>query len=82
MSEAREIAESQLEIAIKDVLSDEFEACWRRIKDDSAITDPEEVMAELAEWFSEQIQTVIEEIIEEDPAGDEAAFEDDEQEEE
>ena len=77
MSEAHDIAESQLEIAIKDVLSDEFEACWSRIKDAPAITDPEEVMADLAEWFGEQIQAVIEEIIEEDPADDEDAFEDD-----
>ena len=81
MSEAREIAESQLEIAIKDVLSDEFEACWSRIKDDPAITDPEEVMSDLAEWFGEQIQAVIEEIIEEDPSEDEDAFEDEDEDE-
>ena len=32
MSEAREIAEHELEMAIKDVLSDEFEACWNDLK--------------------------------------------------
>lgn len=67
MSEAREIAEHQLETAIKDVLIDELEACWTRLKDDTAITDPEEEMAEIIEWFGEQVQAAIEEIIEQDP---------------
>lgn len=67
MSEAREIAEHQLEMAIKDVLSNEFEECWTRLKEDAAISDPAEQMSELAEWFSEQVQTAILEIIEQDP---------------
>ena len=71
MSDVRAIAESQLEAAIKDVLSDEFEACWKRIKDDPAIADPEEEMAELAEWFGEQVQATIEDIIESDEDDDE-----------
>ncbi len=77
MSEAREIAEHQLETALKDVLIDELEACWSRLKDDPSITDPEDDMAELAEWFSEQVQAAIEEIIDQDPIdGDDDAFED------
>lgn len=77
MSEAREIAEHQLETALKDVLVDELEACWSRLKDDPSITDPEEDMAELAEWFGEQVQAAIEEIIEQDPIdGDDDAFAD------
>ena len=67
MSEAREIAEHELEMAIKDVLSDEFEACWNRLKEDATISDPAEQMNELAEWFAEQVQTTISEIIEQDP---------------
>ena len=67
MSEAREVAEHQLEMAIKDVLSDEFEDCWNRLKEDTAISDPAEEMRELAEWFAEQVQTAISEIIEQDP---------------
>ena len=67
MSEAREVAEYQLEMAIKDVLSDEFEDCWNRLKEDTAINDPAEEMRELAEWFAEQVQTAISEIIEQDP---------------
>ena len=67
MSEAREVAEYQLEMAIKDVLSDEFEDCWNRLKEDTAISDPAEEMRELAEWFAEQVQTAISEIIEQDP---------------
>ncbi len=66
MSEAREIAEHQLEMAIKDVLSDEFEECWNRLKED-AISDPAAQMTELAEWFAEQVQAAISEIIEQDP---------------
>ncbi|MEL7359882.1 MAG: hypothetical protein AAFY54_04085 [Cyanobacteria bacterium J06648_10] len=78
MSEARAFAESQLEAAIKDVLSDEFEACWNRIKDDPAITDPEEQMEELAEWFGEQVQATIEDIMEsEDDDEEDDAFDDD-----
>lgn len=81
MSEARAFAESQLEAAIKDVLSDEFEACWIRIKDDPAITDPEEQMAELAEWFGEQVQATIEDIMDsEDDEDDAYEDEDDENE--
>ncbi|MEL7333374.1 MAG: hypothetical protein AAFN12_14100 [Cyanobacteria bacterium J06560_2] len=82
MSEAREIAEDSLETAIKDVLVDELESCWVRLKEDSAIADPEEQMAELAEWFTEQIQAAIEEIIEQDPADDEDTFDDDDDDEE
>ena len=67
MSEAREIAEYQLETAIKDVLLDEFEACWTRLKEDSAVSNPEDDMAELVEWFSEQVQAAIDDIIEQDP---------------
>lgn len=77
MSEAREIAEHQLETALRDVLVDELEACWSRLKDDATITDPEADMAELAEWFSEQVQAAIEEIIEQDPVdSDDDAFAD------
>lgn len=79
MSEARDIAEDQLEVALKDVLADELEACWSRLKDDPAITDPEEEMAELAEWFGEQVQALIDEIIADDPDEDDDAFEDDEE---
>lgn len=67
MSEAREIAEYQLEQALKDVLSGEFEACWNRLKEDSAVSDPEAEMSELAEWFAEQVQTAITELIEQEP---------------
>ena len=77
MSEARDIAENQLEVALKDVLADELEACWSQLKEDPAITDPEEEMAELAEWFGEQVQALIDEIIAEDPADDDDDFEDD-----
>ncbi len=78
MSEAREIAEHKLETAIKDVLVDELEACWSRLKEDAAIADPEEEMGELAEWFNEQIQAAIEDIIEQDPVDEDAdAFDDD-----
>ena len=38
MSEAREIAEHQLEMAIKDVLISEFEACWNQLKADPAVS--------------------------------------------
>jgi len=87
MSEAREIAEHQLETAIKDFLIDELEACWSRFKDETAITDPEAEMAELAEWFDEQVQAAIEEVIEQDPVDDEESDgldddEDDDEEEE
>lgn len=67
MSEAREIAEHQLEMALKDSLLDELEACWNRLKDDASIDDPAEQMSELAEWFQEQIETAIADIIENDP---------------
>ena len=67
MSEAREIAEHQLEMAIKDVLSDEFEECWNRLKEDTAVSDPAVQMSELADWFAEQVQAAISEIIEQDP---------------
>jgi len=78
MSEAREVAEHKLETAIKDVLVDELEACWSRLKEDAAIADPEEEMQELAEWFNEQIQSAIEDIIEQDPVDDdEDSFDDD-----
>ena len=70
MSEAREIAESQLETALKDVLTDEFEDCWSRIKDDPAITDAEEEMSDLMEWFGEQVQAIVEDVVEQDPADD------------
>ncbi len=76
MSEAREVAEHKLETAIKDVLVDELEACWSRLKEDTAIADPEEEMQELAEWFNEQIQATIEDIIEQDPVDDEDSFDD------
>ena len=78
MSEAREIAEHQLEMAIKDVLSSEFEACWNRLKEDAAISDPEAEMTELAEWFAEQVQVAIAELIEQDP--DETEYDSDEDE--
>ena len=70
MSESREISEDLLETALKDVLTDEFAACWERIKDDSAVSDPEEEMADLVEWFSEQLQATIDDIVEQEPADD------------
>lgn len=84
MSEAREIAEHQLETAIKDVLIDELEACWTRLKDDAAITEPEDEMAEIIEWFGEQVQAAMEEIIEQDPVDEDEAdgFDDEEDEDE
>jgi len=84
MSEAREIAEYQLEQALKDVLSSEFEACWNRLKEDSAVSDPAAEMNELAEWFAEQVQTAITELIEQEPdeADDELDDEDDDSDEE
>ena len=82
MSEAREIAEHQLEVAIKDVLADELEACWSRLNDDSAVEDPEEQMEELLEWFSDQVKALAEEIMEQEPAEDDDDYEDDEDDEE
>ena len=83
MSEAREIAEYQLEQALKDVLSSEFEACWNRLKEDAAVSDPEAEMSELAEWFAEQVQTAIAELIEQEPDdGDDLDEDDDESDEE
>ena len=83
MSEAREIAEYQLEQALKDVLSSEFEACWNRLKEDAAVSDPEAEMSELAEWFAEQVQTAIAELIEQEPDdGDDLDDDDDESDEE
>lgn len=70
MSEAREIAEHQLEMALKDVLTSEFEACWNQLKADPAVRDPEVEMSELAEWFAEQVQTAIAELIEQEPDED------------
>lgn len=82
MSEAREIAEHQLEMALKDVLSSEFEACWNCLKEDTAVSNPAAEMNELAEWFAEQVQSAIAELIEQEP--DEAAddLDEDESEEE
>ena len=83
MSEAREIAEYQLEQALKDVLSSEFEACWNRLKEDSAVSDPAAEMNELAEWFAEQVQTAITELIEQEPDdGDDLDDDDDDSDEE
>lgn len=82
MSEAREIAEHQLEIALKDVLSSEFEACWNRLKEDPAVSDPEVEMNELAEWFSEQVQAAITELIEQEPNENEYESDEDEEAEE
>ena len=83
MSEAREIAEYQLEQALKDVLNSEFEACWNRLKEDAAVSDPEAEMSELAEWFAEQVQTAIAELIEQEPDdGDDLDDDDDESDEE
>ena len=81
MSEAREIAEHQLELAIKDVLADELEACWSQLNDDSAVDDPEEQMEELLEWLSEQIKSLAEEIMAQEPTDDDD-YEDDEAEDE
>ena len=78
MSEAREIAEHQLEVAIKDVLADELEACWSRLNDDSAVEDPEEQMEELLEWFSDQVKALAEEIMEQEPAEDDDYEDEDE----
>ena len=79
MSEAREIAEYQLEQALRDVLSSEFEACWNRLKEDSAVSDPEAEMSELAEWFAEQVQTAITELIEQEPDDADDLDEDDDE---
>ena len=78
MSESRQIAEHQLEIALKDVLSDEFEACWNGLKSDPAVSDPAEQMEELAEWFSEQVQALITELMEQEPDEDDDSFFEDE----
>ena len=78
MSESREISEDLLETALKDVLTDEFAACWERIKDDSAVSDPEEEMADLVEWFSEQLQATIDDIVEQEPADDDDYVDEDE----
>ncbi|MEL7224131.1 MAG: hypothetical protein AAF810_01075 [Cyanobacteria bacterium P01_D01_bin.36] len=80
MSESREISEDLLETALKDVLTDEFAACWERIKDDSAVSDPEEEMADLVEWFSEQLQATIDDIVEQEPADDDDYVDEDEDE--
>ena len=80
MSEAREIAEYQLEQALRDVLISEFEACWNRLKADSAVSDPEAEMSELAEWFAEQVQTAITELIEQEPDDDEDDLDEDDDE--
>lgn len=79
MSESREVSEHQLETAIKDVLTDELAACWSRINDDSAVEDPEEEMSDLMEWFAEQLQAVVDEIVEEE-AEDEDDYVDDDDE--
>lgn len=78
MSESRDISEHQLETAIKDVLTDELVACWARINDDSAVDDPEEEMSDLMEWFSEQLQVAVDEIVEQEPE-DEDDYVDDEE---
>ncbi len=67
MSESREISEHQLETTIKDVLTDELAACWSRINDDAAVDDPEEEMSDLMEWFAEQLQATVDDIVEQDP---------------
>ncbi len=77
MSEARELAEQQLELAIKDVLSEELAACWSRFQEDAAVSDPEAEMSELAEWFAEQVQAAIADVIEQDPLDDEYSLDDD-----
>ena len=80
MSEAREIAEHQLEMAIKDVLISEFEACWNQLKADPAVSDPEAEMSELSEWFAEQVETAIAELIEQEPDESEDELDDDDDE--
>jgi len=80
MSESRDISEDLLETAIKDVLSDEFAACWERIKEDAAVSDPEEEMSDLVEWFSEQLKAAIDDIVEQEPAEDDDYVDEDEEE--